>query len=374
MKSLLERIDERLAVISDSAMRAELLAERACYMARAGDATGALELVAQIRGSFGDGRAARVSIRLMLAEGIASYFGGVGDDAQGRVFRATELSRALRLQDLNALTAAWLAHIEFYRSDYQRAIKLVNEAALAGAASDSNAQIRIGLVLADAYSHIGRREEAQNWYQFAHTHAISVGDRAAIAALIYNRSVFAMAWYRAQKFASGEGVSADIVGFLQMEIQSSDTYSKVAKVPSLMHLSDLAIAWSKMLNEDYSSALPILQRVESQVEENERRRAKTSVVGDISLCLAELGRLDEARALIEAVNVGDFDSLDPDDQVVGLGSCLRVCEALGDQQLLKKYSEAFLRAKSAYFEDLSALTEALQNLDSAVRRDGPENN
>lgn len=359
MKSLLERIDDRLAMTSDVNMRAEYLAERACYMARIGDAAGSSSLVKNLRQDYGDGRSARVSIRLMLAEGVAAYYGGLGDDADNRILRAVELSRALRIVDLGALCAAWLAHMQFFRSNYAKSLQLVDEALMVGKLDDGDLQSRIGLVVAHSLMYAGRRDHAQLWYQYAHGHALAIGDRAAVGALMHNRSVLALAWYRAQQFIDPARPTADAMSFLQLETESSEIYSRAAGVKSIMHTSQLAIAWSRMLLGDYATALELLEQVEPSIQEKETRRNKTSVDADVALCAASLGQFNRARQLIDAVDVASIESLDAGDRVIYVGSCLEVSKILKDSELLDGYTGLFEQAKAAYIGEQLALTQAI---------------
>lgn len=366
MKSLLDRLDERLAATTDINVRAETLAERACYMARAGDQLEATNLVQEVRREYGDGRNARVSIRLMLAEGIAAYYGGLGDDADNRILRATELSRALRIADLNALCAAWLGHLEFFRSNYGRSLVLIDEAMSIGDLQDSNLQARIGMVVAHSLMYAGRRDHAQLWYQYTHKHALLIGDRATIGALMHNRSVLALARFRAQQYIEPSGLPSEVLNFVRLEIESSDTYSRATKVQSIMHTSQLAVAWAYMLEREFARALVLLEEVEASIEAGESRRNKTIVSADIALCRAELGSIDFARSFIDSVDLTSIKQCDVDEQIAFIGSCARIREIVGSAQPSLQFVEALASLKQEHLADQGMLQSALESSRTCV--------
>ena len=123
MSKLLKSLEDRIAVESSEYVRAELRAKRAACLARIGDFDEARKEIASIRETFGDGRSGRVTVLVMIAEGLVLHFESLSGLAIDRVMRALMLAQAGRDQELIALTSAWKAYFDFERSDFETAAR-----------------------------------------------------------------------------------------------------------------------------------------------------------------------------------------------------------------------------------------------------------
>jgi len=87
MSQLLRRIDAELQVERMPTKRGELLARRACHLARLGQFIEARELIEQTRDAFPTDSHPHVSIWMMLAEGVLYTFEDLSAQGRDRVMR-----------------------------------------------------------------------------------------------------------------------------------------------------------------------------------------------------------------------------------------------------------------------------------------------
>jgi hypothetical protein len=106
-----------------------------------------------------------------FAEGLVVYFSNLGDASRDKIMRSLALSEAMRAERLQALSAAWLAQMDFAKLDYEPMLLHIL-VALATAGSDQHsAPSRASLVIAQAYHWAERPDLALPWYGRARQHA-----------------------------------------------------------------------------------------------------------------------------------------------------------------------------------------------------------
>jgi len=314
MSQLLIRIDKSLTDASDPLVRAELLARRACYLARIGRFSEVKQTISDLRLHFGDGQNARVTVWIMLLEGISYLFENISPAALDRVNRAQFLSLAIKDRDLSALTSAWKAHIEFERSDFTGMVRSIRTSIENATKDNHDANARLSMVLADAFFLCGDRGPAQTWFMQSRAHALNAGDQATIEALLYNRAAFSVAWLRAER-CLGQ-IDPEVVVLMRLEVASSKNLQDLTQTTALSHLISLCEARLCILEGSYDKAIEGLQAVRNRGPFAAYNFDQHLIDLEIAYCHLKLGDRDHAAAHFGSSRSGDLANLDIDDRLV----------------------------------------------------------
>jgi tetratricopeptide (TPR) repeat protein len=325
---LLARLDAAIAA-ERVPLRADILrAERATYLARQGrtdEARKELEALHQRH----DGRPDfEMSAWLSIVESLMSYFSDMSPTALDKMRRAQALSKAAGLAQLQALSAAWLAQMDYLRLDLQSmARNLVVSLELAEPTNHA-ARSRASLVVALAYHTAERLDLALPWYGRARDHATTLGDDATISALMHN-----MAWIRAvnMRNASFTGSSDRGEGeHALMAAESTWTFDYLVGVKSLDSYVPLLHAQILAIQGKASMALEIYEKHLKVGVEQGLARLYGAMLADQAWCRMQLGQVEGARQDAEAAErlleaEGNFD-----DRAPGFSRLAQVYALLGD--------------------------------------------
>lgn len=185
---LQQRLEQAIAAAADPVAAGCLRAEWAVLRARLGyaeEAEAELALVAVAQTA--DPRPSRAAW-LALARGLVGYYGHKNELAFQPLARAQALAAAARVRPVQALAAAWLAHMHYVGNDAVLMARYAAQALQEAAADHHSARSRACLVIAQGFHYGGALEAAQHWYRRAHEHAVAEGDVATLAALLHNRA------------------------------------------------------------------------------------------------------------------------------------------------------------------------------------------
>ena len=189
---LLSQLDARITATSDPFAADCLRAERACYLARQGHFNEVNAVLLDLRRRYELSPHAAISSWLNMAEGLLSHFSNMGSLARDKFRRAFAMSAAAGLRPLHALSAAWLANMDYHQEDIVSMVRHVAQSLQLADGAHHSARSRANLVVAHAYHLAGRLDLALPWYACARRHASAEGDDATIGALMHN-----MTWLRA---------------------------------------------------------------------------------------------------------------------------------------------------------------------------------
>jgi hypothetical protein len=203
MKSrLLSRLDTDIRGAPHELAADCLRCERAAYLARLGDFDEARREIDALRQRYGPQPSTAISAWLHLAEALVGHYTDLGPHARDKLARAHALSAAAGLKPLQALSAAWLAHLDYLVMDAAAMVRRATEALALARADHHAALARVKLVIAQAYHEAGRYDRAQPGYQQARRHATADGDDATLSAMMWNMASLRVAAWR-QLAASG---------------------------------------------------------------------------------------------------------------------------------------------------------------------------
>jgi tetratricopeptide (TPR) repeat protein len=345
---LLNRIEQELAQSNDPLRQAELHAERAGYLARVGDFAAAKEILAWLRREYGDGRQARISIWIMLVEGLVLYFEKLSASARDRIYRAYTISCSFGLEDLAALTSVWLAHLNFEHSAYQQMAECLSRTLKANDLRQIAVQARLGMVLGDAHLYAGNRKISQNWYELCRQRSLSIGDRAGIGALMYNRAAFGLARLRIEYHGYGNAIDAWLVDFVEMELSSAWSFQIQTEVKTLPHLVTLCKARIAILKRNFEDAIQMLLPLESTLSSIEDRLNRSSVFFDLLYSYFSLGDFRKASELLESLDIQVIRDFDVDDQLLAYALMSEVTDKLGTSEIQTMVRDRLGSARTLY--------------------------
>lgn len=189
---LLARLDSEVRKALHPVDQACLRAERACQYARRGQHQLAADEIAALHAAFDRQANPAVSAWLCLAEGCLTYYTSLSGTARDRIRRAHALSSAAQLPRLQALSAAWLAHMDYVYIDAEGMRQHVGEALRLAAPGDLSTISRACMVVGVGYHYAERLDLATPWYARARQSASMEGDEATLSALVCN-----IAWHHA---------------------------------------------------------------------------------------------------------------------------------------------------------------------------------
>ena len=361
MIPFLARLDDERARCSDPFLRAEIDAERAGYLARVGEFSEASRIVAALRSEFGDGRSARISIHLMLVEGLLLFYQRIDSGARDRILRAHVLSEAGHFDDLICLTASWLAHVEFNRSDFQAMCKALKRCTRSKVIEKLPWSSRLFLVLADCHMYSRRVAGAKSWYQKARQSAIDFGDEATLGAMIYNKAALGLAQLRV---AGLDGkVDAEVLQFISMEVGSAYNYQRGAQHLALTQLMDVCRSRVFLMQGRFREALDILEELCSANKISLGFRSERIILlVERAQCLLRLGATEEARIQFDAIDPQLAAGLACDDRFVFVEMYIRLAGELDCLENTKRLLGVRARYRQDYEEELAELGAVLDEL------------
>lgn len=354
---LVSRLEAELRTIADPIEKGCLSAQLACYQARIGEFDDAELTRVELRKKFGDGHSARVSILIMCLEGLLLYFKDLDPGARDRLMRANLLSVACNQKTLVALTAAWLAHIDFNQGRFDSMAGAIAQCFEAMHADDGTASCRVSLVLGDAFSFVGQMTQARVWYEHARVTANRIGDQAAVGALTYNRAALHVASARVKRLASLLDQSE--VQYVNAEVRSAVNYQYVARLASLDHLLRAASIGVLMLEEKYEEAASSISELVSSSAVPINSAELALLHADNAHCLARLGKSQQAADAAQLATSIRTDRFDADDRALIFGALSNFSATEGDAATAEKFRESQSKALDEHQKTIASLSALL---------------
>lgn len=299
---LLSDLEARIAAAArDPVQSACLRAERATVLARQGrldEARAELEL---IRTRHAAKPNAVVTAWVCLGEGMLMYYSNLSANARDRILRAFALSEAAGAKHVGALTAAWLAQMDFAALDFAAMLHHMSHALNNSSSDQHSARSRASLVAAEAFHWAERSDLAAPWYVKARQHASSEGDDSMLSALMHNMAWLRVAEYRRRE-ASGQLGEAE-ARQAKIGAESIGHFDKMVGISSLGSLLPMLRAQVLILAHHYDEALALLEAHAEAFIHQGLERLACSVHADIALCLVERGDINAAlRSAQMAIN------------------------------------------------------------------------
>ena len=331
-----------------------LLAERAIYFGRRGDAELANADLAEIE-NISSSPNLRVSAMRNISLGVIDFYCANGKNSKDRAMRAYSLAGAGGLISEKALSAAWLSHFLDVEHDVENACKFAAEALALAPEQSHDSRSRASLVVAQNLGIAGRPDLAAPWYSNALRHATASGDDLTVSALIFNRSVERVSCWRQSKLQLNQD-------FGQAAIESAAATSAVdfdvmIGNHGLEKLNPLLLAQILSLRNCHQEALEIYTTHLHGGDYALRMHA--DFIADQSLCLFYVGKTKEALTMMDIAIEKLIPETHPDDRAATFSRASILYRELGQldrseyygtisSKLWKTYSELQLRMISMF--------------------------
>lgn len=353
----------KIQATADPAVRAEHVADLACYLARIGEFDRAEQFRSELRRDYGDGRDLRVSVLIMTLEALLLYFRELSPKAKDRLVRAKLLCGAGKEQQLLALTSAWLAHIEFNLGEFEAMETSIGDCINSLSADDGSAECRVALVLGDAFMHCGGPVPARRWYERARLAATKLGDQAAVGALTYNRAALRVASLRTASLTLP--YENHDFALAKSELSSAINYQAVAGLLSLDHLLKAAQVGVLILEQNFNAALTAIDAIFESGSIPPTYSAQLTLKSDRARCAAELGQVDLAKSCAQGISTSEVRSLEPDDSALCFSNLARCTFLCGDISLSENFAQEMRDALRIHTERTSRLRKLVARYEMA---------
>lgn len=358
---LLSALDTRIRRTRNPVENACLRAERAALLARQGQLGTARAELDSLRASFDSRPHAIVSAWASLAEGLVAYFENLSTSARDKLMRALALSSAFKAAHVQALSAAWLAHVDYVEQRFDQMTQNLAIAQREHVSGSNDARSRASLVTAQAYHWADRMDLALPWYARARHYATEDGDEATLSALMHN-----MAWLRAasaRRIALVEGKSPGNLQQVLLGAESTGNFDQRIGATSLASLVPILRAHVHALLGQHVEALALFdEHMESALDEG-LARIQCAVLAEIAWCRIHAG--DKHQAIAEALAAETHIGLceQPDERAAAHGRLAQLFGLTGDHAAAERHrsqAEADWSTHSANQNRLIALLGTIE--------------
>lgn len=338
-----------------------LRAERAVVLARLGELDLARREAATLRAlpqTQGNGV---LHAWLWLAEGLIDLHENYSDRARDRVMRSLAMARSVRAPRIQALAAAWLAHLDFRAQDDVAAVEHARLALQLAAPDHHSARSRACLVVAGLYHFTGHEELALPWYNQVRAHATQEGDGASLTSIAYNMAALRIIAVRLSvHFGRFDSQAARRA---RLGTEASMFLDQSVRNRALNHHSPMQQAQILLVHREFDAALGLYDKHLAEAMAQGLRSSECLFQADRAWCLLELGRADEALVAARTAESAFIGATELEEQAIAHAVLAQVFSRLGlsdmgerhEQQALACYQR--LRAR---FERLMAACETAQ--------------
>ena len=354
---LLASIDARIAAAPDPLDAICLRAERAGLLARQGDLDEARTELASLHELHERERHPLVSAWLHLADGLVLHFTNQSAAARDRMLRSLALSTAIKSRPVQALSAAWLAQIQYLNDNFAASSKALLLSFQVANDENHSARSRACLVLAQCFHWADRLDIALLWYQRTRNHSIIEGDQATVGALMHN-----MTWLRvaqARRASISGSARRDEVRLTLSGAESLGHFDAMTGMAPLSSLVPILRAHVLAMLERYDEALDLFLKYMEAASAGGLGRLLGPGLVDLAWCRANTGDLAGARDDANGAELSIDETTHIDDRAFIHGRLVQVYEMLG---LLEKVREQ----KNLMFSASKSLVERQQYLLSLI--------
>jgi hypothetical protein len=290
---LLARLDADIARTRNVIDVACLRAERAGFLARRGQFDQAQAELDSLHAQFSDRPHPAVSAWLCMVEGWMLHFGSLSAGARDKLKRAQALSGAAGLTQLQALSSAWLAHMDYSHNDLDGLVRNVSLALQLAAPDHHSARARACMVVALSYDFCDRMDLAQPWYVRSREHALAEGDETTQSALNYNISA-----HRVHHAMQAAVFGGDVQGqarYAEAGAECASNFDDWVGTASLDALMPMQRACIASVQGQYGDALALYEKHLEDARQQGLARLTGNYLADMAWCRWHLGDRTGAR-------------------------------------------------------------------------------
>lgn len=302
-------------------------AELAGYHARLGRFDEAKSTLAALHQRYDSRPNVAISSWVNLVEGLIGHFSDMDPGARDKVLRAHALSTAAGLTSMRALSAAWLAHMDYLQANVPSMVTRVKEVLAITSPYGDSAYSRVNLVVAQAYHVAGGLNVAIPWYSRSREWAGMQGDEATISALMHN-----MAWLRAhelRRLAFSEQDIDQSKRHALLSVESTGNFDFLIGSSSLQSLVPILRAQVLSVLGREAEALALYERHLGAALREGMARHQADLTADIAWCQLTLGQTDRATVSAIAAEASINPSGHYDDRALAHSRLAQVFKSLG---------------------------------------------
>lgn len=337
-----------------------LRAQRAAYQARIGAFEQADADLATLHGRYDGKPRAAISAWVHLAEGLRSHYTDLGHGARDKIQRAHALSSAAGLTSIQALCAAWLAHLAYLRMDAASIARHAGQALRLAGADDHAAQSRANLVVAQALDEAGRFDLAKPWYERAHQHATTEGDDATISAMMWNKAALRLAHLR--QLACTGGDAAAVHEQVRLHVESTGRFDSWRGVQSLQSLQHILRAQFLAETGGHDEALALFDAHLDEALEQGLGGIAAVLMADQAWCRLQRGDRDAALNGARHAEAHLHQAQTHGDRAPAHSRLAQVFAGLTREQEAQRHEELAAAAWRGHVNDQTLLLQALAPL------------
>jgi tetratricopeptide (TPR) repeat protein len=358
---LSKNLESKLAKASNPIERACVRAEQAILLMRHGHLPEAREVLTELHGQAFQSPNPALGAWLYLSEGLMSYYTDFGSSALEKVLRAHAISRNADMKPMQALSAAWLAHIYFATHEVEAMVRYLAEALSLAESDHHAARSRASLVIAQSYHFADRMAEANLWYARARHHAHAQGDDATLSHLIYNMAALRTAQARRGNVngQAGGGEHGLLLG-----ADSVQHYDAAVGGSALSELFHILRAQVLVVQGDFKAAQAMFEAHLPQVMTMGLARLGSSLLSDLAWCRVNNGQAEQALQQAQQAEVELDPDCEIDDRALTHARLAQVYAKLGDGAASQRHAQ---RAEAAWFEFAKEQQLWSQTLDKALQ-------
>lgn len=337
-----------------------LRAQRAAYRVRLGDFKFVDAELAALHARHDAKPRAAISAWVNLAEGLRSHYTDLGQPARDKIQRAHALSSAAGLTPIQALCAAWLAHLAYLRMDVPAIARYAGQALQVAAPDDHAARSRANLVVAQSFDEAGRADRARPWYERAHHHATTEGDDATLSAMMWNRAALGLMNLRQQ--SCGGQSDATARNRVRLSADSTERFDWGLGVQSLQSLHPILRAQLLTESGSFAEALALFETHLNEALTQGMNSVAGALLADQAWCRLQLSERDAAIADARAAEAHLHQSLTCGDRAPAHSRLAQVFDALQRHTEASRHQQMADVAWQGHADDQAQLLEALAPL------------
>jgi tetratricopeptide (TPR) repeat protein len=353
--------DSLLAKIENSSStqeRAILISRLAIYYFHKGDSEKANKLVEDVRAWMKINSSVDVMVHINLAEAADLFQSARTKESIQKAKRAYALSSAAGKKSLVALSAIWLAHLEYHAWNYTEAIGMIRVYVENSDEAGDLAETRYYMMFANILAFCGKTADAKLWYSKARAAAVREGDEIAIGQIIYNSAVFQFHNIRLSHIR-GDAVEEDI-RLIELMIGSSSHYDVGVRSSAFKSLLPMLNAQLLTFKKDFKSSARIFARWLQSSEVAVDDRLSTVCRADFALSLANIGDLSGALEQFSIIDAHGGMAVTPDDAAIIFHQLALLCAVAGDDGMSEvnyEKAKAALKKHEGIQREVLALIE-----------------
>ncbi|HNG81289.1 MAG TPA: hypothetical protein PLW24_17575, partial [Burkholderiaceae bacterium] len=275
---------------------------------------------------------------LWLAEGLIDLHESYSDRARDRVHRALALARSVRAPRIQALAAAWLAHLDFRAQDDAAAVEHAKMALQLAGPDHHSARSRACTLIAGLYQFAGREDLAMPWYNQVRVHATKEGDGASLTSIAYNLAALRIVWVRLAAL-TGEPDS-QAARRARLGTESSMFLDQSLRNRALNHFSPVQQAQILVEHGEFAAALELYDKHLDDAMAQGLRSSQCLFEADRAWCLLELGRGNEALEAARLAESAFIGATELEEQAVAHRVLAQVYPRLGLSDLGERHARS----------------------------------